>query len=223
MKCARVWFLLALLPLLTGCFPSIYSEQPLGEPAVLDPEKWNGRWLSTWVGDRTLKVSTLTVVDADTVAMYSTGFGNGDGGLSSVCDPLPTKMVRLSLREFQGWYIVYKKDDKISIKDGLYVTSMLIRLKHPLMHWSFINEQRVKALIEQGELPGRIEGHREILGALTQEHYKLLFQPRSIKNSVEYPIVAKDDYPDFPDPMIGPIWIKLPAELDPCKKGDKGK
>jgi len=216
MKCARVWFLLALLSLLTGCFPTIYSEQPLGEPAVLDPEKWNGRWLNS-----DGRVSTWTVVDTDTVA--STAFGNADRGLSSVCDPLPTKMVRWGLREFQGWYIPYKKDDKIGIKDGLYETAVLIRLKHPLMmHWSFINEQRVKALVEQGELPGRIEADRVILGALTQEHYKLLFRFRGAKSSVEYPMAAKDDYPDFPEPIDAlAMLIKLPDELDPCKKGDE--
>jgi hypothetical protein len=37
---------LALLPLITGCLPGIYSEQPLGERvAVLDPQEWNGVWL----------------------------------------------------------------------------------------------------------------------------------------------------------------------------------
>ena len=99
MKSARIRFLLALLPLLTGCFPTIYSEQPLGEPAVLDPEKWNGRWLSA-KGE----VWTWTVVGTDTVAF--TVARDADSGLSRVCDPSPTDMTRMSLREFQGWYIV---------------------------------------------------------------------------------------------------------------------
>lgn len=210
MRCARIWFLLAVLPLLTGCFPHIYSEQPLGEPAVLDHEKWNGRWLT-----KEGNVVTMTVVDTDTVASFS---GKTDGGLSSVCDPSPSDMVRLSLRAFQGWYIVYKSNGKIDTEDDLYITSTLIRLKGRSMYGSFINDQRVKALVKQDELPGRIEAGRVILGALTQEHYKLLFRTRRTK--VEYPIAAKDDYPDVERKAVA---IKLPDELDPCKKGDKGK
>ena len=90
------------------------------------------------------------------------------------------------------------------------------------MYWSFINEQRVKALVEQGELPGRIEDDRVMLGALTQEHYKLLLRNR--RTEVEYPMPAKDDYPDFPGTKHAlAMLIKLPDELDPCKKGDRGK
>lgn len=214
MKCARIWFLLALLPLLAGCFSKIFSEQPLGEPAVLVPEMWNGRWLNSDGG-----VSTWTVVDTDTVA--STAFGKSDGGLTSVCDPSPSDINRLSLRESQGWYILYEENGRTPISNGLYETTLLVRLEGRGMVVSFINKQRAKALVEQGELPGRIEASRVILGALTQEHYKLLFHNRGTE--VEYPMAAKDDYPDVYFTMRGYWFLKLPDELDPCKKGDKGK
>ena len=207
MKSARVWLLLALLPLLVGCvrFPTIYSKQPLGEPAVLDPEKWNGRWLHS-----NGEVVTWTVVGTDTLAGTKRG--------EPYCDPSPSDMDRASLREFQDWYILYKDNDEFLIRDGLYVASWLIQLEGRTIYGSSINEQRVKALVEQGELPGRIEADRVILGALTKEQHKLLFHARAKK--VEYPMAAKDDHPDVGREAVA---IKLPDELDPCKKGDKGK
>jgi hypothetical protein len=183
MRCAQVFFLLTLLSLLTGCFPVIYSEQPLGQQAVLDPKVWNGQWLAndgSW--------STMSVVDFNTLVL----------GKRGVCIPSP-----MERRE----------------ETKLRQTEALLWLRGQTLYGFWPNEERVKALIEQGEIPGRIEGSHPILGALTPEHYNLIFALR--RDSVEYPLAAKNDSPMLP--LVASSFIKLPDELNPCKKGESGK
>jgi len=104
--------------------------------------------------------------------------------------------------------------------DGIHqIDALILPVPPASLYVFFPNEERVKALVEQGELPGRIENGRAILGALTPEHHRLLFDIRKLTPPVEYPKMAKDDYPHFPVPLSS--FHKLPAELDPCKKGDR--
>lgn len=207
MQSARIWFLLALLPLLAACWPVIYSEHPLGEPAVLDPKEWNGRWLGSSHGSP--RLGTISVVDSDTIRLRDAD-----------CDPSTEDRERddrLRLRQYKNWYIFAEKPDSTS---GLYVISLLLRRVGAAVEWFYPNEERVKALIEQGDLPGRIEDGRAILGALTPEHYALLFGPGTRS---KYPRAAKDDIPYDPFEPQHPIMIKLPDELDPCRKANADK
>jgi hypothetical protein len=207
MRCAQVFFLLTLLSLLTGCFPVIYSEQPLGQQAVLDPKVWNGQWLAndgSW--------STMSVVDSNTLVL----------GKRGVCNPSPMeRREETKLRQTEGLYILQQKITEAADprKVGLYRTDALLWLRGQTLYGFWPNEERVKALIEQGEIPGRIEGSHPILGALTPEHYNLIFALR--RDSVEYPLAAKNDSPMLP--LVASSFIKLPDELNPCKKGESGK
>lgn len=211
MQSARVWFLLALLPLLAGCFslPVIYSEQPLGEPAVLDPKEWNGRWLDSNGGWR-----TFSVLGTDTL-----GFGP-DG----VCNPRLEDFEIARFRKSGRWYLYYKERDKTARTDSLCELTLLGRREGSMLQLFLINEERVKVLIEQGDLPGRIEGGRVLVGALTPAGHALLFS--TPYNSLEerkrkYPITAENDLPyDSDEPLS---FVKLPDELDPCKKAGADK
>jgi len=205
MKCARIWFLLALLPLLAGCFPKIFSEQPLGEPAVLDPRNWNGYWL----GDDG-KWTRLLVVDADTLLI----------GPSNTCDPSSSEATeRVHVRQSEGWYFAERGLDKSgSGTVNLYETHELLRVENRTLYVFLPNDKRAMALVEQGELPGRIENGQVVLGALTPEQHEVLFQ---VKEFGVYPRTAKDDIPYLPFPMA--TMIKLPDDLDPCKKDAASK
>ena len=206
MQTVRIWLLLALVSLSAGCFPTIYSERPLGEPAALDSKQWNGRWLNN-SGEWT----TFLVIDTDTLAM-----GEGD-----ICSPSPTSLKQTKLRRSTGWYILQEKLDEAASTSRRYSTSGVMKLQGQVLYAFWINEHRVKALVEQGELPGRIEGGRVVLGTLTEDHYKLLFNVRTFKASVKYPMTAKNDFPIFPVPAM--TYVKLPDDLDPCKKDESSR
>lgn len=209
MAFARAWFLLAVVPLLAGWFGSIYSEQPLGEPVVLDPKEWNGRWVSF----RRSAWYTFSVIDSDTLVVAY-----------HVCDPSQAEyLVKWKLRRAERWYI-REEQTELSVrgsKISLYTTNTLwFRDKEGPLYQYLVNDERVKALVEQGDLSGRIENHLVILGALTLKQKKLLFAVRELDHPLGYPRTAKDDFPVYPE--VG-AFIKLSNELDPCKKGDKGK
>jgi len=208
MRSLRVWLLLAWLPLLAGCFPAIYSEQPLGDVAVLDPRAWDGLWL-----DADDNLIALVVVDSHTLVSRK----------ERVCDPSPianAEAEATKLRHFGNLYLVEMRSDTSDESvAGLYTTRLVMMRKGNVLVLYWIDETRAEALVAQGALPGRIENGRVILGALTPEQGRVLF--RVGKESAKYPRTAKDDPPVFWVP-IGTL-TKLPYALDPCKRGEQPK
>ena len=209
MQTARIWVFLALLPLLSGCFPVLFSEQPLGEPVVLDPKGWSGEWLL--VEGQDYAKATISVVDADTIVL-SIGDCDPQLGLS-----VREHDLRFQLRRYEHWYIIGETTAWEEVP--LYRTGFLLHQRGSILEWFAPNEERVKALIEQGALPGRIENDLAVLGTLTPEHYTLLFGPGKLG---KYPKAAKDDVPYNPfEPRL--TMIKLRGELDACNVVDAAK
>jgi hypothetical protein len=186
MKWLRRGLALAGLPLITGCVPLIYSEQPLGERvAVLNPQEWNGVWLGS-----DGKLTGLLVTDSDKGMMV--------GG--SPCDPTsggpPAQM-----RQSESWFFLVEKGGEL-----YSTTAAFFRIGKTLLVY-LVDQERVKELLEQGALPGRVDNNRVILGALGSEHYQILLASK-------HPAFARQ-------PLD--VMMKLPDDLDPCRKGEPAK
>jgi hypothetical protein len=174
---------------------AILSKQPLGEVAVLKPEEWNGVWIYEGA-----ELYRLAVIDAD----------KGVLGGRDACDP-SSPYKQLNLRQSGSWYTESTPGLRGGPESivGLYeITHLSFRDGHALFSYE-VDAKRIRALVEQGALPGRIENNNVILGTLTPQHYRVLLPEN--KDSKEAPPV---------------LWrsvrfsMKLPEELDPCKKGE---
>ncbi len=208
---ARVWSLLALCLLLAGCLPAIYSQEPLGERRALDPVMWEG----TWLGPSGLepRILMIRVVDAE----------RGIIGLRHGCREEGRRLPDLQVRVSPGalplgnsgatWLFMIEgaldAKGEFVPKDGLpfQYTALAARPGRDLWTWYFVADDRFESLVRQGALPGRIEDGRLILGHLDPEHYQALA-------SVERPVVH------WEDPTV---FLRLPPELDPCKKEDRAQ
>ena len=223
MRSARFWPLLALIPWLAGCPAPILSEQPLGdEIAVLNPEKVDGIWL----GPNGLLLG-IRVVDAKKGRFAYWEASDYPGDTSFRCQPPPklrdtctnedrsaddgTCTLRRQKVPGAEWpfFFVERRDN-----EGLYATDGVVTFDghsfavvysisaSPLAAGGQVYE-RLRELVAKHALPGRVEAKGQVvLGPLSPEHYKVVLSQES----------------DIFNWRIGFPLIKLPDELDPCKK-----
>lgn len=174
---------------------AILSEQLLGEVAVLKPEEWNGVWIYDGA-----ELYRLAVIDAD----------KGVLGGRDACDR-SSPYVPLKLRRFGSWYTESKPKLQGGPEGivGLYeITHLSFRNGRALFRFE-VDAKRIRALVEQGAIPGRIENENVILGTLMPEHYRVLLPENP--GAKEVPPVHW---------RSARFSMKLPDELDPCKKGE---
>ena len=216
MKSARVWFLLALLPLLAACtYNTILHEEPLGEIATLDPQEWSGLWLMGR-NDVHPKFVSFNVVDGKKGIMQVRVLQMNEG-----C-PLLLKYHNLyQWRRIGNWYFltpdpVRSYDDRISSELSKYApystTLAFFRSKATLILYA-LNPARARALILRKQIPGRIVDDWAILEKLSSKQHKLLFPYGPIN-------VDRDPETALP-PAVHWEWlqtlVKLPDQLVPCK------
>jgi hypothetical protein len=174
---------------------AILSEQLLGEVAALKPEEWNGVWVYEGA-----ELYRLAVIDAD----------KGTLGGRDACD-WSSSYVPLKLRQFGSWYTESKPKLQGGPEGivGLYeITHFSFRNGHALFRFE-VDAKRIRALVEQGAIPGRIKNDHVILGTFTPEHYRVLLpENRDAKKAL--PVLWESVR----------ISIKFPDELDPCRKGE---
>jgi len=200
MRVPRVWLLLALVSVLSGCFnwSVLYSEQPLGEQvAVFEADEWDGAWL-----DQKGEVASYDVSPTDTAVLLMTSRGP-DRTIGPLWD---CKRVRdtehpIPFRQTGRWYFPVLK---LKDEDGLYgLLFAMFRHGDTLLVYE-PDLSQVRKLIEDGALPGRVENERVILEPLASEHYKVLLS-------------------DKRGAFLGKprdVAVKLPNELDPCAKAE---
>lgn len=236
MRYLRVYLLVALATSLAGC-AAIYSEQPLGnEAVVLDPAEVNGTWLGP--GD----LMRVRVLDnrSDTFIYWT--LRRQSSKRSAECAPprnVPTSCfdgeaagtctVTVSRHVLDGAiaesaygrsaYFFSAQEKRMNRK--VHVTRFLglsdeksVAVLYPIPWLGDVSPQkselnkRLKALIEKGALPGHVDPDgMALLGALSQAHYQLIVSPDSGVFNWTMPMP----------------YIKLPDELDPCKKGAKAE
>lgn len=219
MRRCYILLLVAVGTWLGGC-GGILSEQPLGdEIAVFNPADLDGMWLGRdWQREGTL-IMGVRVLDAEKgllVIWGAASYPDDAVGSSSVqCSPPPEAEHSCShgvpfgtcvWRHYGRFYFpVSRSQDRYVtiftiLRDGKS-TAVVYEVPERAIH-----DQRW--LVEQGLLPGRIEPSGDVvLGELSYEHYRLILSEKSGIFS-------------WQDPMP---YLKLPPELDPCKKADLGK
>jgi len=206
MRRRYIWLLGALGIWLGGC-EGIYSEQPLGEEiAVLNPEKVDGLWLVPGGG-----LAGARVLDAQKGLLQIWAANDSRAGQKPAiqCEPPPSSEVWVLRRQRDGESSLYFKEKKYG---GLYLT--VFTLLSDGEWWAIAYEvsstadETLRKLIKQRLVPGRIEpSGKVILGALTSEHYRLILSEKSGL---------------FRWKALAP-YLKLPPELDPCKKAELDK
>jgi hypothetical protein len=211
-KSLRISSLVAFLPLVAGCLPfpvSLFSEQPLGEIAVLEPEEWNGFWV-----DEHGKYVRFRVVDAENGLLADEG---------DSCNTSSREKSPQAIRKFGDWY--FFPSPEFDTWGKLHVLSIVVFRSHNALFPFVVDTGRARALIEQGQLPGRLErverlkDEQVILGSLSAEHYRSLF-PEDLtedelrgKERLRPPVLWK--------PVS--VLVKLPLNLDPCKMTERPK
>jgi len=226
MRSARLWPLLALIPWLAGCPAPILSEQPLGdEIAVLNPEKVNGMWLGP---DGAL--FGIRVVDAEKgrFAYWETSAdranppllcqppsnlrdtcSNDDGSASNGTCTLRRQQVPGAQWPF--FFVEWRDKKRLYATDAIATSNGdSFAVIYPISASVFSDRgpvyERLEELVTNHALPGRIDAKGTVvLGPLSPEHYELILAQESglFNWTAGFPL------------------IKLPDELDTCKKGQQ--
>jgi len=181
--------------LLAGCVTT-FSSEPLGEAvAVLNPEQWNGVWM-----DQNGKLFRWLVIDA------------ADGKLVSIedwkdCNTRTTASGAdgvMQLRQSGSWY--FQSPAKKAV---LYDIWLAFRRDREALFVCSVDEERVRELVASGALPGFTYEEDVVVWPLSHNQYRELLS---------------DDRPAFRcGPPIGEVFMRLPAELDPCRTTDRGE
>ena len=209
MRSLRVWLLLPLAPALASCFPFIFSEEPLGEVAELEPEKWEGSWLSA-----DGEVAFFRVLDAKN-GVIDVGGTSCESGRREAIQLRKAPGQRFQERRAVDWYFPLEGDvdaqGAFASKGGLLggcnadpprcrYLSTFVRFEGALIMYQIADDVRIKSLVESGVLPGRVEQDEAVLGRLKAEHYDVLY-------AIDRPVMNwRSGWP----------FIKLPPEIDPC-------
>lgn len=166
-----------LLSILVICLLTLYgclleSQEPVGEaPASINPQEWEGTWLSLEKKTDTL---VLQVVDAPRgILLMKTRTWSEEKRREVVSPYSEVYLRRTGNRLFASWKAVgattftWGKIGNWALEDGGRV----------LLVW-LPDEREISRLIKRGELPGRLEGERgkewPILGALLPKHYRVM-------------------------------------------------
>lgn len=194
------------LTLLAGCFPTLYTDAPLGEPAQLEASDWNGLWLVERSEGRKL------------VRMQLGGQGTKDLAITnnwrecemSQAGPWEDAWFG-EMRRYGKWYFEDSCKDRLVTGEPC-AYPLIIRRDGEVLTGHFADEVRIRRLLDEGTVPGRIEllpsdgsqKQRVVLNPQTDAHYKELFDPFTGA---------------FPVTVV--VGVRLPAELDPCSKQTK--
>jgi hypothetical protein len=181
-----------LVTLVVGCVTT-FSAEPLGETiATLKPDEWNGVWM-----DAHGHLARVLVVDS------------ADGKLLLVedwkdCSARTTASNAHELLQFRqsgSWYFGSPREKQV-----LYDVWLAFRRDREALYVCTVDEGRVRELVVSGVLPGFVCEGDVVIWPLSSDHYRVLLS---------------DARPAFRcDPPKGEVFVRLPSELDPCRKAD---
>ena len=158
MKLSRFACIGLLLLALPAC-NAVYVDEPIGErPLVLDPEEWEGTWL---VGGGTV---VMEVVDQNEgllkIAWVEGGYQGG----------LELESAIIQLRGYDDWIfgtlMEYESDDA----EGAGYPWGIARQGDDQILILLPDVGKFRALVEAGDLPGRVDGEDVYLESLELEH-----------------------------------------------------
>jgi hypothetical protein len=163
-RITKALFMYVLLagPLFVFACSAIYSEEPLGEEiARLEPEEWTGVW---WLED------------SEVFRVHLPDRNSGILQFVNICRPSKSDLV--TFREFRWagatWYFPVELVTR-NQGESLYRTTEVLRRFGDQLWVLTVNDTRVRFLVEQGMLPGRVGVHGEpILGPITRANYDII-------------------------------------------------
>ena len=193
--------------LLAGCFPALYTDTPLGEPATLDASEWNGLWICSPDGElarirvaasgsnKLQSASDWRECDLDKPELWSTA-------------PKPAK--NEVFRRYGDWYFTSCVEGRLQTGEPCEIQLFYAFLRgRDSIQFAEPDRTRIRNLLDEGKVPGRVEfvlpverqAARVVFHSLTADHTKLFFDPKNGAFT-----------------MVPLSCIRLPAELDPCNK-----
>ncbi|MEJ2175186.1 MAG: hypothetical protein P8Y76_09845 [bacterium] len=190
-----------VLPLLSGCFSVVLSDEPLGELVPLKPEAWDGFWVAK------RSVSLVRVVDADRGVISL---------IHKACEAPRSESQRdgflFELRQSRDakWFfptmVEREPSGNFGPRGGATSYGYFFLIFRPDSDtWISYrpSEPTIMSLIENGALPGRVGDDKVVLGHLEPEDYKVLL-------SEEHPTLQWRK----PD-----VFARVPPELglDQCR------
>jgi len=188
--CAVAAVLGFLSTLVGGCVTT-FSAEPLGEAiAILKPEEWNGVWM-----DKDGSLARVLVVNpADGKLVLVQDWKDCSAGTTAG----DTDKV-VQLRRSGSWY--FESPEK---KEVLYEIWWAFRRDSEALFMCMVDDARVRELVASGALPGFIYEGDAVIWPLSSDQYSVLLS---------------DERPAFRcDLPFLDVFMRLPAELDPCRK-----
>jgi hypothetical protein len=177
------------------------SDATLGEPATFAPSEWVGVWIAH-DGSPDRVRSGIPGVN---------GLATTDNWRE--CDVAVagrwSRIFPADARQIGDWYFDKPCAGRSATGEPCPLVLVVRRSKESMFLYA-PDETRIRELVMQGKLPGRIElfptedGQKErvVVGTLAPKHYDVLFDPNTGAFNL----------------MPGWATIRLPAELDPCNK-----
>lgn len=177
---------------LAGC---LYTDEPLGEPAVFEPADWNGLWLCS--------KGELERLAVDPKVKALTWAEDWRDCHAKPADHPLSKSFR---RQHGEWFFEDCEGRLVTGRPCEYWTIFSRWEEAVIMYVA--DDERIRQLLDEGKVSGRIElvdgKNRVVLHSVTVEHYKVLLNP---------------DKGAFRP--TGYQCIRLPLELDPCKDASR--
>ena len=181
------WLAFALAGLVSGC---VVLQQPLGTaPADLVAAEWDGPWVYTDGGVARFTVSGNDVLRISVYAGQDVSPGAD----------------KFALRRWQKWYIPQLSET------APYSAFMIMLREENTVSLCRFDSIRIAELVTEGWLPGQAEiappasvffPPTVALGALTDEHYKILFSREA--GSV----------------VCHGLFVRLPIEFEACLRAE---
>lgn len=196
------------LTFVAGCFPTLYTDAQLGEPAQLEASDWNGLWLVE--GSEGLKLVRMRLDVPSSQKLAETDNWR-ECEMSQAGPWTDADLGEIRRHGERYFFLEHSCQGRLATGKPCEYQIMLTLDKAVLMG-HFADEARIRRLLDEGKVPGRIEllpsdgsqKQRVVLNPLTDAHYNELFDPFTGAFPVAF--------------FFG---VRLPAELDPCGKQAK--
>ena len=151
---------IALVLLILSACQSVIVDEPIGEiPCVLDPEEWEGAWLLDH------EIMMVDVLDAENGVLRISGIEKGQDG------DLRVETMTIYVRDGGAWLLGSMGDPEG--EDPGYLWAAAKRQDDQLILFE-PDSLKFRALVEEGILPGWLDGNDVHLGPLEPEHVALI-------------------------------------------------
>ena len=161
MKTKKLILSFAIILSLSAC-SAVYSTHPVGDsPLILKSADWEGTWISA--------EGTLVTRIADTAGILEAAW------IDKIDTGLKYESVRAHLMTWQDWVFINieNEDDQGNTR---YVWGRVKKKGRLVLLWA-PDLEKIKALVNAGDLPGRVDNGDVILDPLSPSQMKRLTAP----------------------------------------------